>query len=163
MNAQLAPLHEILRLNTRLLRNTLAGVDDASAQRRPGAGANNMAFIAVHLLDARAWMARYLGLEYRHPFEEALASVTSIDEVEEFPALEATLAAWDEVSELLDRRLPSLSDAEVAQRSSQEFPVGDPTVVGGITFLLQHESFHIGQLALLRRILGFGPMSYAAE
>jgi hypothetical protein len=27
--------------------------------------------------------------------------------------------------------------------------------------LLQHEAFHIGQLALLRRILGFDSMSHA--
>jgi uncharacterized damage-inducible protein DinB len=161
MVPKIAPLYEIFRLNTRLLRNTLASVDDASAQVRPGAGANNMAFIAVHVLDARAWMARYLGFEYRHPFEDEFADVTAIDDVEKFPEIETLLAAWTEVSELLDERLPALSTADVERESPQEFPVADPSVTGGITFLLQHEAFHIGQLALLRRILGFDSMSYA--
>ena len=161
MNERVAPLNEILMLNTRLFCNCLAGVDDAAAQSRPGPDANNMTFVAVHLLDARAWMARYLGLEYHHPFEEELASVTSIDDVRRFPPLEPIIAAWNEVSEALVGRLRSLSAEEIARESEQAFPVGDRSVLGGIAFLTQHESFHIGQLALIRRILGVGSMSYA--
>lgn len=161
MNDRIAPLYEIMALNTRLFRNTLAGVDDASAQIRPGPEANNMTFIAVHLLDARAWMARFLGLQYRHPFEDELASVTSIDDVERFPELESIVTAWNDVSGRLGERLPSLTGEEIERESEQEFPIGDRSVLGGMTFLLQHESFHIGQLALLRRLLGFGAMSYA--
>ena len=161
MNVQVAPLWEILALNSRLFRNCLADVDDASAQIRPGAVANNMAFIAVHVLDARAWMARYLGVEYRHPFEDDLATVTSIDDVTRLPSLESILAVWHQVSERLSERLRSLSAEDIERESEQAFPVGDRSVLGGMAFLLQHESFHIGQLALIRRILGFSSMSYA--
>ena len=163
MNVQVAPLWEILALNTRLFRNCLTDVDDASAQTRPGPDANNMAFIAVHVLDARAWMARYLGVEYRHPFEDELATVTSIDDVTRFPSLESILTAWQQVSERLGKRLPSLDADDIERESEQVFPLGDRSVLGGMAFLLQHESFHIGQLALVRRILGFAPMSYAEE
>ncbi|MGD8698503.1 MAG: DinB family protein [Gemmatimonadales bacterium] len=160
MNEQVAPLWEILALNTRLFRNSLADVDDEAAQSRPGSGTNNMTFIAVHLLDARAWLARYLGLEYHHPFEAELASVSSVDEVERFPPLESIITAWDEVSARLGEHLRSVADEDIGRESELEFPVGDRSVLGGMAFLLQHESFHIGQLALLRRILGFSPMSY---
>jgi uncharacterized damage-inducible protein DinB len=163
MNEQVAPLWEILALNTRLFHNCLADVDDDSAQNRPGPEANNMTFIAVHLLDARAWMARYLGLQYRHPFEDELASVTSIDDVERFPSLESLVTAWNDVSERLTERLACLAAEDIERDSEQEFPVGDRSVLGGVAFLLQHESFHIGQLALIRRILGFASMSYAGE
>lgn len=163
MDKRIVPLQEILSLNTRLFHNTLSGVDDASAQTRPGPGANHMTFIAVHVLDARAWMARYLGLDYRHPFEDELAHVTSVDDVERFPTLEAIIGAWDEVSEKLSERMVSVAERELARESEQEFPIADRSVLGGLAFLLQHESFHIGQLALIRRLLGFGPMSYASE
>lgn len=160
MIERIAPLYEITTINTRLFRNTLAGVDDASAQRRPGPEGNNMTFIAVHLLDARAWMARCLGARYRHPFEDEFAAVTSIDDIDRFPALDSIVAAWNEVSEHLRERLVSVTDEEIERESEQEFPISDRSVLGGIAFLLQHESFHIGQLALIRRILGFGAMSY---
>jgi len=32
--------------------------------------------------------------------------------------------------------------------------------MGGIAFAVQHESYHLGQIALLRRALGHPPMSY---
>ena len=38
--------------------------------------------------------------------------------------------------------------------------LSDTTFAGAITFLAQHESYHVGQLALLRKGLGLGPMSY---
>lgn len=163
MNQRVAPLYQITTINTRLFRNTLAGVDDASAQRRPGPEGNNMTFIAVHLLDARAWLVRYLGGQYRHPFEDEFAAVTSIDDIDRFPALDSIVAAWNEASEHLRERLVSVTDEEIERESEQEFPIGDRSVLGGLAFLLQHESFHIGQLALIRRILGFGAMSYAEQ
>lgn len=163
MNDRVGPLYEITALNTRLFRNTLSGVDDASAQSRPGPEGNNMAFIAAHLLDARAWLVRYLGGQYQHPFANELAGVTSIDDMERFPALDSIVAAWNEVSEHLRKRLVSLTDEEIERQSEQEFPIDDLSVLGGIAFMLQHESFHIGQLALIRRLLGFGAMSYSEQ
>jgi uncharacterized damage-inducible protein DinB len=160
LRPEIVPLYEMLRLNTRLFRNCLDGVDDTSAQRR-SRGGNNMTFIALHLVDARCFLARYLGLEATHPYAEALSAVGSIDEMTEFPPLAGVITAWLEVSRLLAQRLPELSGAELRASSAQKFPVGDATLLGGITFLLQHESFHIGQMALLRRQLGLGPMSYA--
>ena len=39
------------------------------------------------------------------------------------------------------------------------FPFEDTTLLGGIGFLLHHEAYHIGQLALLRRIHRMSAMS----
>jgi len=43
---------------------------------------------------------------------------------------------------------------------AQRFPIDDSTSLGLITFLAQHEFYHIGQLAFLRRQLGHAAMSY---
>ncbi|HEX9723580.1 MAG TPA: hypothetical protein VGC53_04790 [Vicinamibacteria bacterium] len=44
----------------------------------------------------------------------------------------------------------------------QPFPIEDgKSLLGCITFLLEHEAFHIGQIALLRRYLGLGAMKYS--
>ena len=40
------------------------------------------------------------------------------------------------------------------------FSIADATLLGGIAFLTQHDSYHIGQLALLRKHWGLGAMSY---
>lgn len=160
MDLRITPLYEQLKLNTRLFLNCLEGADDATAQQRPGHAANSMAFIALHLLDARSYLARLIGLEFRHPFEESLADVRSNDELKHYPELQEIRDAWRELSARLVVRLPDLAESGLLAESPQPFPVEDPSVLGGIAFLAQHESYHIGQLAYLRRYLGLGPMRY---
>jgi len=150
----------MLRLSARLFINSFEGVDDETAGVRPSSSTNNMAFIALHVLDARAYLARYLGLEYQHPFT-GLEAVNSIEDMTDYPSVEDLLASWKEVSGLLDERMQTLSSEQLSKESPQEFPVDDGSVMGGLAFLLLHESFHIGQLALLRKYLGLSSMSYS--
>lgn len=159
MNTRLSALIEILELNTRLFLNALDGVDDEKARARP-AGGNNMAFIACHLLDARCYLAGMIGIEYEMPYASLLDGARSVDDLEDYPPLDGVRDAWRVVSGLLSERMADMKDSELARTPSQRFPVSDRTLLGGIAFLLQHDSFHVGQLAQLRSQLGLGPMSY---
>ncbi|MFZ0391423.1 MAG: hypothetical protein WAN36_13270 [Calditrichia bacterium] len=67
---------------------------------------------------------------------------------------------WDTVSEKLIEKFPALSESNLSSKAPVNFPVEDETRLGEIAFLLQHESYHTGQLSLLRKWLGFQPMSY---
>jgi len=162
MESTTAPLLNTLNLNTRLFANCMADVDDTTAKTRPSANTNNMVFLVCHLVDARHHLARMLGIDVECPCLESLANIGSIEEVREFPALADLALAWEDVSDLLRERLEAASQEELALPSPHQFPVSDPTLGGAVLFLLQHESFHLGQLALLRKYLGFPPMSYAA-
>ena len=160
MNAMVAPLHAVLELNTRLLPNCVRDVDEAEALRRLEGPTNNMAFLAAHVLDARVYLATYLGLEMESPLPREMQEARSLDEVSELPSLEGTLASWEEVWEALDGRLRAVREEDLLAWSPRSFPVEDPTVRGGVAFLVQHESYHIGQLALLRRAFGYEAMEY---
>ncbi len=160
MEPALSPLLEQLNLNTRLFLNCLDDVDDATAARRPSAASNSLGFIACHLLDARCFLARYLALDVENPYQDLFDSVSGIDELDELPAIDGVRATWRHVSAALAQRLPTLTRAELTRESKERFPVDDPSVLGGIAFLLGHESFHIGQLAFLRKHYGLGPMTY---
>jgi uncharacterized damage-inducible protein DinB len=160
MNRRLGPLFEILRLNTRLFVNVLDGVDVITMEKRPGDGGNSMGFIACHVLDARCYLARQLGLEPDNPYQEQFDAATGIDDFGEYPPVTGLCSVWVEVSGQLEQRFELLSDEELRKESTQAFPVEDKSVLGVVAFLLQHESFHIGQLALLRRQHGMGAMSH---
>lgn len=160
MEPTVQPLYELLRLNTKLLTNCLDGLDDEAARRRIDDKTNNVAFITCHLVDARYFLATYLGLEAVNPLKEVLEGLKSIEDFTEFPLIREVLAAWEDVSGLLAERLQHLEPADLEAKSSQKFPIADDTVLGGIAFLIQHDSYHIGQLGLLRKSLGLQPMSY---
>jgi hypothetical protein len=160
MLAELTPLADILKLNTGLLRNALAGVDNAAAGRRLHPDFNTMAFLVIHLLDARFLMARMTGVPADNPHQAAWDAARSFDDIADIPPLAELLALWDGVGAALAARLPALAAADVAGPVPYPFPVADPSVRGGLAFLLQHESYHLGQLGLMRRMLSLPAMAW---
>jgi len=159
MHPALEPLAAILSLNHRLLLNSLDGMSDEAARVRAGDG-NSAAFLAVHLVDARVYLLRNLGGDMSHPFGERLEAVKTIDEMTWYPTLGETRRAWDDVSARLDARLAELTAEDLAKESPARFPIADATLVGMIAFLTQHDSYHVGQISLLRRAAGLPAMKY---
>lgn len=154
-------LRTAFRLHTRLFLNALAGVGDEAAARRIDERTNSLAFIALHLVDVRHYTVTYLGGQAENPFAALLAGVNRIDELQAVPPLDEIRAAWASVSAALDARLGEVDAAALDAPSPQRFPVDDATIAGGLAFLLSHEAYHIGQLALLRKHLGLPAMTYA--
>ncbi len=159
---ELLPLDEIFRLNTGLLRHALAGVDDASARRQLHPAINPIAFLVIHLLDARFSMARMIGAPAENPPQATWDAAASSDARPGVPPLEELLALWHGVSTAPAEREPRLLAADRAAPAPHPFPVTHPSVCGGPAFLLQHESYHLGQLGLLRRMLGLPAMAWTS-
>ncbi|MEJ2184865.1 MAG: DinB family protein [Gemmatimonadota bacterium] len=156
----LTPLREMARLHTRLFLNALDGVDDEAAARRPGGRTNNITFVALHALDARCWLAGYLGEPLSHPVDEDLKDVESLDDIDTLPPLEDVREAWREASRSFETLLGRLEADALTGPSPMPFPIDDTTTLGGLVFMLHHEAFHVGQLALLRRYAGLDALSY---
>lgn len=154
----LTALTAIVRMNTRLFERCLDGVTDQDALERPGR-ANSMAFISLHVADARYYLAGLTGLELDNPLAGHTA-VRSIDEAETMPSLDELRAVWREVSPLVEQRLEALEPEAWSRESPASFPTPDGTLMGAVAFLIQHESYHLGQLGLLRRQLGYPGMDW---
>ena len=162
MDSRLRLHRDVFSLNTRLLLNGFDGLDEAACLRRPNERANHAAFIALHLIDARYYLAGLVGLDAKSPFLELTEEARGIDDLARHPGREELLPAWREVGELLLGRFGEMSAAELDADSPAEFPIDDGSALGGIAFLIQHEAYHIGQIGLLRKLLGYEPMSYDA-
>lgn len=160
MHPTLVPVAASFRLHTRLFHNCIDGVDDEAARRRISERSNSLAFIALHLVSARHLAARMVGAEARDPFAALLQDARGIDNVVEIPPLNEIRDAWDQVSAALEARLHALTPEELAAPPAQPFPVDDPTLAGAICFLVTHDAYHVGQMALLRKFLGLQAMSY---
>ena len=161
MESQVAPLASLFDLNTDLLVNCLDGLSDIDAQRRLETGGNSVTFLAGHLTESRHFLVTRLGHPLSNPLARYLADVRSIEEIQSWPSLEEIRPAWLAVSAHLQSVLGELTSAELAEPNSHQFPVSDSSRLGMIAFLVQHDSYHLGQIAFLRRQLGKPPMSYA--
>lgn len=160
MDERIAPLRAAFALNSRLLENCFVGVDDELAWRRPNEHTNSMAFLAAHLVDARQFLASLVGIQV-DGVAKFFEDVRKIEELTEYPPLAEILAAWQEMGRRLESGLADLGDEALDAESPQEYPVDDRSVLGGVAFLLEHESYHLGQIALLRKFFGLPAMSYS--
>ncbi len=160
MDKQLKPLSEIVALNTDLLLNCLAGLSETDAVVRPMKGINSISFLAVHIIDARFFMAKMLRRPLKNPLQATLADVQTIDEVGSLPPLDELKAYWRTVSRQVMTALEEVKGDLLKEKAPSPFPVADESILGGLFFLVQHESYHIGQMAILRKGLGFNAMSY---
>jgi uncharacterized damage-inducible protein DinB len=158
------PLLETGKLNTRLFLNCLEEVSDKMALQRPNAHTNNVAFIACHILDNRYHLSKAIGLTLEHPLANyAIFSdpnIHGINDVKDYPPVKQLCKAWQTVSVKLLEHLPTLTEEALHEPLNQLYPSEDKSVLASAAFLLQHEAYHIGQLALLRKYLGLKAMSY---
>ncbi|MEM6454943.1 MAG: DinB family protein [Acidobacteriota bacterium] len=150
-----------MHLNTRLLLSATENLSDYMARKRPSDRTNNIAFLTLHLIEGRHYLLRLLGEASENPFSDLVDGVERIEQVPALPPLEMMRSAWRMVTGRLVDRLEAMTTDELTATAAAGFPIDDPTLLGGIAFLLQHESYHIGQIALLRKFFGLPAVQYA--
>jgi uncharacterized damage-inducible protein DinB len=160
MEPQVAPLAALLDLNTDLLLNSMESLGETEARSRLPGGGNSISFLAAHLTDTRHFLASRIGQPLANPLTRYLGEARGIEDIATWPSLAELRDAWCAVSGHLGSALAGLSAAEIARPHPNRFPLADGTLVGIIAFLVQHDSYHVGQVAFLRRQLGKPAMSY---
>ena len=160
MDTRIAPLADILRLNTVLFRNCLDGLSDEQAVVRPSNATNSAGFIAAHLASSRFFLLKTLGADAPDPLAAYLDGRKGIDDCAQLPSLREISAVWTQGAHLLRDRLTLLTPADLDGPSSLKFPLANGTLLATLTFLVQHDSYHVGQLSLLRKYAGLPAMRY---
>jgi uncharacterized damage-inducible protein DinB len=160
VDPRVAPLLEIVRLNTRLFRNCLEDWTGRQAAARPTPETNSAAYIALHLVDARYHLLSLLGAGRANSLASYTEDRDGMEDFVSYPGLLEIGDGWTDASRALEHRLGTLTAAELDEPLDTPFPVYDTTRLGVLGFLVQHDSYHIGQLALMRRFAGLPAMRY---
>jgi uncharacterized damage-inducible protein DinB len=162
MDPAVKPLLSLTRLNSELFLNVLDEVNEEQAKKRPGDRSNNIIFTVCHMLDARYFLANLLGVKAECPYKALFDSARTIDDLKEYPPLEEMTSHWKEISAIIEDRLAHVDGKFLNGDPPLQFPIDDDTVLGGVAFLIQHESYHIGQLGFIRKYLGLEAMKYSS-
>ena len=160
MHVSLIPINEIIKLNTRLLINSLKDVNSDLAGRRISNNTNSIIFITCHVLDARYYLTNLIGYKIESPFKELFDEINSIDELTNPPSIDELKNSWLEISKTLENYLPKDNNELLLKESTIKFPVSDISILGSITFFVEHESYHIGQISLIRKFFNLPAMKY---
>ena len=147
-------------LQTRLFNNVLDGISDAEADVRVRDNVNHIKWLAGHLTSTRFSMGKIGRLEAEDPWAELFSHGHGLREDADYPSIDAIKAQWNAISGPISAGLANLPDAALSSPAPAKVPVNDDTLGGMLAFLMHHEAYHIGQLGLLRRILGKEAMKY---
>ena len=160
MEPRLGPIAEIFALNADLATNCVEGLGQDEWHRRLSGRGNSMAFLLAHLVDARHFLLDVIDSPIENPLGELLADAKSIDEVDEMPPVDTIVEAWRSVSAHLMETLEALGQGDLDRVVAQGFPIAGGTALHALAFLAQHDSYHVGQMAFLRRQLDHPAMTY---
>jgi uncharacterized damage-inducible protein DinB len=153
---------DLFRHHARLVRQVvgmnLAGVSHAESLAHPPTGGNSINWVLGHLLWTYERALPLLGREPVLPqgtVERYARGGQPLGEGEEPLPLEELQAAWDRAAERVDDGLAALSDGAL-DRPAPFSPSDDPneTVGSLIATMLFHQTYHGGQLGVLRRVAG---------
>ena len=153
-------LEIILHLNERLFINALDGITDSQAKERISDHNNPLIWLAAHTVWARYNTAALLGKPGNNPFDGLFENFKPFEESMVFDTLETIKAEWKKASALIREGLTTVSSEHLSSEAPFKNPTGDFTMGGTIAFLVQHESYDIGQAGLLKKYLTKQAMSY---
>jgi uncharacterized damage-inducible protein DinB len=111
------------------------------------------------MVESRYYILKVLGDKASSPFADRVGW-KAIEEIPELPTLEEIDSAWTEVAALVDQKLRSLTREQLDAPHETQMPIESKTKLGIVGFMAQHDSYHLGQLSILRKSAGLPAMVY---
>jgi hypothetical protein len=155
----IVPVSLIFKLNNDLAGRSFEGVPDDDSWRRPGGTGNPLSWLLGHATISRASLLAKLGHKYEPGLGELFNRGSKFDPAASYTERAAIEAAWKDTRGRMRDAFGTLTDAMLsAAPSGVSFP-GVTNNAGLIAFYAFHESYHVGQMGYVRRMLGLGAIA----
>lgn len=152
--AALTPVSLIFKLNTGMLRTALDGIAVDELWQRPTPQSSPMLWIAGHIVQTRALVLALLGDQFDTGWGDLFARGAAIRDRSEYPSRADIEAVHRQVIDRLRTKFAALTEADLSAPARGRQLPGAKTLGDQLAFLAFHESYHIGQLAYVRKALG---------
>ena len=151
---ELVTASQIFKRNEAMLAKGIEGLSTEQWTRRPLDESNSALWILGHIVWARSRTLKLLGVAWAEPWLMHFERGSKPEDASLYPTPDEVLAAWKELSASLSAALEAVSTEAMAAAAPTPSPSLDGTVGGMVTFLAMHETYHVGQVVYLRRLLG---------
>lgn len=146
---------QLLTVNATLMVRAVEGVSADELLRCPGDQGNPMLWVLAHVVATRSGLLKLLGASWDAPvWARDFARGSARPDPGGYPPLDALLATLTASGPALTAALEAMTDAQWSAPSPRTWPVEDTSMRGALAFFVFHETYHVGQLAYLRRWLG---------
>ncbi len=149
-----APLALIFRINDSLAARSFAGLADTDVWRQPTDQSNPLLWIFGHMVNTRAQLLKVLGESFDTGWGDVFDRGAGLHEASRYPTLETVQAVSREVNSKMYAKLGALTDGELASPAPRRPVPAVQTTAELIAFLVMHDTYHVGQLAYVRKAIG---------
>ncbi len=148
------PVAFILGGNDSVADRAFIGVKPEDLWKRPTPQNNSLLWIYAHMAAVRARMLNLLGDDYDPSLGDKFGRGAQVQDAENYPGREKIFEASREVNARLFAKLATVGDAELSREAKGTRPPSVQTVGDQLAFFALHDSYHVGQLAYVRKALG---------
>ena len=146
--------------HSKIFNNALEGISEKDAENRLNSKANHIKWIAGSLVHQRFELGKLFGLEMQDAGFGLFRDFKSIIEDAEYPTLATYQSDWEKISAVLADKLANISAEQYNGPDPFQMPGGDYKFSDSISFMIDRESYCIGQLGLFRRLLGYDAIKF---
>lgn len=151
-------------LQTRWLINALENISDEESNIQFAENLNPIKWGAGHLTDARMTIFGIVsGNPINENYKKQFGKGTSNKLDDTYPTIEQIKVVWLYISSELKNILQNVSEEKLLSKPPFQTSIPDETLLGLIAYFAIHESFHIGQISVLRKLIGKQVMSMARQ
>jgi uncharacterized damage-inducible protein DinB len=164
--SSIQPIVRQFEMQTRLFNNVLEGIEDVGGSRRLSDQVNHLQWIAGHMTNSRYGIAGAMGIKASFPYKEEYTDLSeppphnrAISTSIKYPSLSEIKKSWNELAAEFTAKISGLGEERLAAGIPFPVPTGK-TFRDLLSFIASHESYHIGQMSIIRKYLGLSAMSY---
>jgi len=144
----------IYKRNEAMLAKAIDGLSTEQWNSRPQDTSNCALWILGHIVWARSRALKMLGVDWTSPWLTYFERGSKPTDAVNYPPCEEVVAAWKELTEKMPAALEGVKPEAMAEPATQPSPSFDGTIGGMVSFLAMHETYHVGQVVYVRRLLG---------
>jgi len=150
-----APWGRMFRLNEYFFHQALEGLSEDELWLQPAKKANPMLWIAGHMTDTRTVVLQVLGEAFELPWEDQFKRFGKLGQPGEYAEISLIRSTMTAVSLRLISLLAAMDDEQLYQPATGVGVAKAKTRMDEIAQLAWHDSYHLGQMAYLRKALGY--------
>lgn len=149
-----APIATIFSFNDNFVLRALEGLTHEELWRAPTSHNNTLLWVAGHVVQTRAMVLQMLGEPVETGWGNLFDRGSKIGDAKQYPSGPEVASVMRDVSPRLRAALSALSEEHLSRPASLPIP-GIKTLEDELAFFALHDSYHVGQLAYIRKGLGY--------
>jgi uncharacterized damage-inducible protein DinB len=148
------PITMIFAFNDNFVLRALDGLSEEELWKAPTKQNNSILWVAGHVVQTRADVLQMLGEPGDTGWGKLFERGAKVSNTNKYPSREDIGRVMKDVSPRLYAKLGSLKEEHLTRPATIGVP-GTKTFADELAFFALHDSYHIGQMAYIRKGLGY--------